>query len=119
MAPLPRKSQFLEIWMDGWCRLCRRSQSWCERRDPEGRLVFRDFRGVDDAELPLERAAHEGSMWVRADDGTLHRGFAGWLLIMNALPGWRWLGRLAGVPPLVWFGPPVYHLVARIRHMIP
>jgi predicted DCC family thiol-disulfide oxidoreductase YuxK len=109
----------IEVWMDGRCRLCRRSQAWCEQRDRDQRLVFRDFRIADDAELPLHRDAHEGSLWVRADDGRLQRGFAGWLLIMNELPRWRWLARVAAMPPFRWFGPPVYLLVARFRHLVP
>ncbi len=105
--------------MDGMCRLCRRSQAWCERRDRDQRLVFRDFRSFDDAELPLRRDAHEGSLWVRTDDGTLHQGFAGWLLIMLELPRWRWLARVAAMPPFRWFGPLIYLLVASFRHAIP
>jgi predicted DCC family thiol-disulfide oxidoreductase YuxK len=118
VARSPDGRQHLEVWMDGMCRLCRRSQSWCERYDRNHRLVFRDFRSVDDAELPLRRDAHEGSLWVRAGDGRLHRGFVGWLLIMNELPRWRWLARVAGTPPFRWFGKPIYLLVARFRHVI-
>lgn len=104
--------------MDGSCPLCRRSQQWCELRDREDRVVFRDFRNTDDGDLPVERAAHEETMWVQTGEGALHRGFAGWRLIMGEIPRWRWLARIAGVPPLRWIGPPLYRLVARLRHRI-
>jgi len=116
---LPRSAhnpQPLEVWMDGSCQLCRLSQTWCEVRDHEDRVAFRDFRTTDDLDLPVERAAHEESMWVRTGDGTLHRGFAGWRLIMREIPRWRWLGWVAGLPPLRWIGPGIYRLVARLRH---
>ncbi len=102
--------------MDGSCPLCRRSQAWCELRDRDDRVVFRDFRGTDDVDLPVERAALEASMWVRTGAGTLHRGFAGWRLIMGEIPRWRWLAWISGLPPMRWIGPPVYRLVARLRH---
>ena len=112
-------SRQLEVWMDGDCDLCRRSQAWCELRDPEDRIAFRDFRGARDLDLPVNREAHEKSMWVRAEDGTLHQGFAAWRLIMLEIPGWRWLASLTGLPPFSWFGPPIYRVVARFRRHLP
>ncbi len=104
--------------MDGSCPLCRRSQAWCELQGSADRVVFRDFRNTDDGELPVERAAHEETMWVRTRTGTLHRGFAAWRIIMSEIPRWRWLGWVAGLPPLRWLGPPVYRLVARFRQRL-
>ena len=113
--PATENPQQLEVWMDGGCRLCRRSQTWCEQRDRDERVIFRDFRDTDDVDLPVTRKAHEQSMWVRSGDGELHRGFAAWRLVMNELPGWRWLARISGLPPFKWFGPTIYRLVARYR----
>ncbi len=109
----------LDVWMDGGCHVCQRSQRWCERRDPEGRVQFRDFRSVDDADLPVTRADLEVSMWVRDADGQMLSGFAAWRRIMAELPGWRWLARLSGLPPVSWVGPTLYRLVARNRHRLP
>ena len=108
----------LEVWTDGNCRLCRRSQAWCERRDSEGRLRFRDFRTADREELPTSYARHEGTMWVQESDGSLAEGFAGWRLVTQRLPGWRWLAVAAGFPPLRWIGPPLYRWVAKIRYRL-
>jgi len=119
MTPGTHGSRPLEVWMDGGCSLCRRSRTWCEARDTSESMVFLDFRGADDADLPLDREAHQKSMWVRADDGTLHEGFAAWRLIMQEIPGWRWLATLTGQPPFSWFGPPIYRLVARFRRHLP
>jgi predicted DCC family thiol-disulfide oxidoreductase YuxK len=111
-----RTTQQLEVWMDGECGLCRRSQEWCEIRDRDRRLRFRDFRTADDRALPAPRATHEGSMWVADTDGSLLEGFAAWRRIMTEFPRWGWLARLAGLPPLSWLGPPLYRLVAAHRH---
>ena len=108
----------LEVWMDGECGMCRSSQRFCEKRDPDGRLRFQDFRVASDADLPLDRNAHETSMWVRDNDGTLLEGFAAWRRIMAELPRWRWLATLSGTAPIRWIGPTLYRLVARFRFVL-
>jgi predicted DCC family thiol-disulfide oxidoreductase YuxK len=108
----------LEVWYDGDCPICRRSRSWSERRDDEARLDFRDFRSTADDELPAPREVHRSTMMVRTPSGRLLQGFAAWRRILAALPGWRWLSRLAGVPPLRWIGSALYRLVARYRHRL-
>jgi predicted DCC family thiol-disulfide oxidoreductase YuxK len=105
----------LEVWTDGDCVVCRSSRQFCEKQDPEGRLRFQDFRVAADADLPLDRAAHETSMWVRDGDGKLMEGFAAWRRIMAELPRWRWLAALSGVAPIRWIGPTLYRLVAKFR----
>lgn len=113
------EKQSAEVWYDGDCALCRASRHWCEERDrPPGRLVFRDIRSAHDDELPVARTAAEASMWVRDSRGRLAAGFDGWCMIMDELPGWRWLARLSRVPPFCWLGPPVYRLVARSRRLL-
>lgn len=109
----------LEVWYDGQCPLCRASRDWCAARDPDGRLEFRDVRSATEVELPVSPAAAEASMWVRGADDSLAGGFAGWRRILAELPGWRWLARVSGVPPLRWLGPPAYRVIARARRLLP
>lgn len=109
----------LEVWYDGQCPLCRASRDWCAARDPDGRLEFRDLRSATEVELPVSPAAVKASMWVRGADGTLAGGFAGWRRILAELPGWRWLARVSGAPPLRWLGPPAYRVIARARRFLP
>jgi predicted DCC family thiol-disulfide oxidoreductase YuxK len=109
----------LEVWIDGDCGLCQRSRSWCELRDNGDRVRFKDFRSTADSELPVARGDLEASMWVRDPSGRLFDGFAAWRMIMNELPGWRWLARLASTPPLMWLGPPLYRVIAKNRHRLP
>ena len=106
----------LEIWMDGECRICQASQAWCELRDPQQSFEFRDFRSADEDELPVDREDHEASMWVRDSDGGLYDGYAAWQKIMAEIPRWRWIARLVSLPPLKFFGPPLYRWIAANRH---
>jgi predicted DCC family thiol-disulfide oxidoreductase YuxK len=115
MTTAPKDTHNLEVWMDGACTLCQRSRTWCELRDTRDQIGFRDFRVEDDDELPVARAAHEASMWVQTADGEIAGGFEAWRLIMSAIPGWRWISWIAGLPPFCWLGPPVYRLIARHR----
>ena len=115
MDPFTDESRRLEVWMDGECVLCRRSRAWCELRDRDRRLSFHDFRSADDRDLPAGRRDLESSIWVRDDGGNLVQGFTAWQRIMGELPRWKWLARLASLPPLTLIGPVVYRIVAANR----
>ena len=108
----------VRIWYDGDCELCRRSRAWCEVRATPSRLRFIDFRALPDGQLPVPRSELESSIWVKTDDGDFLRGFDAWRQVLLAVPRWRWLAWLSGIPPLRWIGPPFYHLVARVRNLI-
>ncbi len=108
----------LEVWIDGDCGLCQRSRVWCEIRDSDDRLSFTDFRSAADPDLPVTRGDLEESMWVRDQSGRLLEGFAAWRVIMNELPGWRWLAWIFAVPPLRCLGSPLYRLIAKNRHRL-
>jgi predicted DCC family thiol-disulfide oxidoreductase YuxK len=110
-----KETPMLEVWMDGNCRLCQTSRTWCELRDRNARIRFVDFRNTRDEDLPLPRGDHEESMWVRDDDGDLLAGFAAWRRVMSELPGWRLLAWLTAIPPFNLIGPPLYRLIAAHR----
>lgn len=106
------ESRQLDVWIDGACELCLKSRAWCELRDLDRRLTFNDFRSAEESDLPVDRRDLEFSMWVRDGQGNLLEGFAAWRRIMGELPRWRWLARLASLPPLSSIGPTLYRLVA-------
>lgn len=108
----------LEVWYDGACPICRRSRAWCERRDRDGRFVFRDFRSAEDDQLPTARERHEATMMVSTPSGGTIEGFSAWRRILAALPGWSWLARLSALPPLRWIGALGYRLLARWRNVL-
>jgi predicted DCC family thiol-disulfide oxidoreductase YuxK len=111
--------EVIEVFYDGACPLCSASRRWAEERDPDGRLAFRDLE--DPAAAGCIPAAFEepgGAMWVRLAGGETASGFAGWLAVLRALPGWRRLARALGLPPVRWAGGRVYRFVARHRHAL-
>ena len=101
--------------MDGECGLCLKSRAWCEARDRNRHLNFRDFRSADEKDLPVSRQDLESAMWVRDDHGNLLGGFAAWRRIMAELPRWKWLARLTSLPPFTLIGPALYRFVAANR----
>ena len=105
----------LEVWYDGECVLCQGSRRACEIRDTEKRLVFRDFRMIEETNLPVARDQHEATLWAKTSDGKLFSGFDAWRRILASLPGWHWLAWLTGVPPIPTVGRPLYALVAKMR----
>jgi predicted DCC family thiol-disulfide oxidoreductase YuxK len=112
----PEEEQRLQVWVDGGCELCRRSRAWCELRDRDGRIDFHDFRSAREEELPVSREDLEASMWVRDRTGNVLEGYAAWRRIIGELPRWRWLARLASLPPFILIGPAFYRLVAANRY---
>jgi len=105
----------IQVFYDGACELCSSTKAWANARDVAGRVRFVDFRDASVGTLPVTRAQLEREMWVRRADGTLCSGFAATCAVLAALPRWRWLGALIGVPPLPWLGILVYRIVARHR----
>lgn len=109
----------LEIWIDGDCAVCRRSERWCVQRDPNARLTFVDLHAPGREDLPGSREAMIETVHVRHPDGAVSTGFDAWRDILSELDSWRWLARLAGLPGFKQLGPLIYSILARNRHRIP
>lgn len=114
-----KNSPVLEIWIDGQCALCRRSEQWCSSRDPLGRMVFVDLRVPVNENPPGSPEAMVDAVHLRLPNGAVITGFDAWRRILMELDGWRWLARLAGLPGIRKLGPAVYSFLARHRHRIP
>ena len=52
---------------------------------------------------------------VRRSDGRLVSGAAAFAELWKATPGWRWLGHVAALPPLVWIAEGAYRLFLLVR----
>jgi len=110
--------QPLEVWIDGACSLCRRSEQWCTVRDRDHRLRFRDLHEAGNDKLPRSREAMITSVHLRLPNGTIATGFDAWRHILRELPGWRWLVAVAGLPLFRRLGSKIYDAVARNRHRL-
>ncbi len=118
MSLTTRDPLVLEIWIDGDCEVCRRSEKWCSARDERRRLRFIDLHATDSVDPPGSPEAMIRAVHVRDADGTVRTGFDAWRRILAELDGWRWLAWAAGLPGCRHLGGFAYSLAARNRHRI-
>jgi predicted DCC family thiol-disulfide oxidoreductase YuxK len=111
-------SRGLEIWIDGDCTVCRRSQRWCDARDHRRTLIFRDLHNPNGSEPPAALEDLLQEVHVRRSDGTVASGYDAWLFVLDELPRWRRLASLGTWPPIRWIGRIAYSIVARWRHRL-
>lgn len=106
------------IYFDGECAFCVRSLAWLRRADRDGVLLFHDANDPLNI-LQLQKIAKgpldiRRSMWAVVSSD-LHEGYHAFRVAFLAVGGLGWLGRLMGLPPLLWGGPLVYQIIARNR----
>jgi 3-demethoxyubiquinol 3-hydroxylase len=89
----------LTVLYDGACPLCRREIALYRGLPALRPLAFIDVSDATAALPPgAERAQLLARFHVRQSDGTLADGARGFIALWSALPGWRWLARLAVLP---------------------
>jgi demethoxyubiquinone hydroxylase (CLK1/Coq7/Cat5 family) len=123
MQPMPEQkpaplcpTSTLTVLYDGACPLCRREISLYRGLPASEPLAFVDVSDTAAALPPgAERARLLARFHVLRADGSLASGARGFVALWAALPGWRWLARLAalpGVTPLMELG---YRAFLRLR----
>ena len=94
----------LTVLYDGSCPLCRREISVYQSLTPLQAVSWQDVSG-DACGLSAEDQQQLMSRFhVRREDGELLSGAAAFVALWLAMPGWRWLGRMArfpGVTPIL------------------
>ena len=100
MSKTPR----LTVLHDGSCPLCAREIAVYRAADRAGALAFHDVSSADaGAEVHgLSRQAAMARFHVVTAEGRTLSGAAAFIALWCALPGWRWLGRVASLPGLPW-----------------
>ena len=97
-----RESLPLTVLYDGACPLCRREIGVYRGLQPLQQDSPVCFADVNDAALPLPPGTTREQLLarfhVRGRDGVLLSGAQAFLALWAALPGWRWLARLARLP---------------------
>jgi len=98
-APPIDPCQALTVLYDGACPLCRREVGVYRDLTPLQPLAWQDVSQPQLA-LPPGRTQAEllARFHVQRADGVLLSGAAAFAALWSALPGWRWLGRLAALP---------------------
>lgn len=109
----------LTVYYDGACPVCRHEIALYQRQPGAERCAWVDVSaGASDAIAgDLRRADALARMHVRRADGRLVDGAAAFIALWQALPATRWLGRIAGVPPLPWLLELGYRGFLRVRRL--
>jgi predicted DCC family thiol-disulfide oxidoreductase YuxK len=92
----------IEVFFDGACPVCAREIAFYRDRPGAEGLCWVDAAQAGPGALApgLTREAALARLHVRRADGSLVSGAAAFAEIWRRVPGFRWLGRLLGVPPL-------------------
>jgi predicted DCC family thiol-disulfide oxidoreductase YuxK len=101
---------------DGECPMCQRARDWIAARAAPGAIELmpcQDPARPDRAPQVSDAACMEAMQLVA--DGRVYAGERAVPRILDATPGYRWLGALMRIPGVLLFARPVYALIARNR----
>jgi predicted DCC family thiol-disulfide oxidoreductase YuxK len=98
-APAPATST---VYFDGSCPLCQAEIGYYRRADQAGAICFVDVSEA--GAVTPEGVTQQGAMarfHVRAADGQVLSGAAGFVEVWKRLPQWRWAARVAALPGML------------------
>jgi predicted DCC family thiol-disulfide oxidoreductase YuxK len=106
------------VLYDGACPVCRREIGLYQRSEGADAVAWCDVSRP--AALPegLTGEAAMARFHVIDARGELKSGAEAFIALWLSLPRWRWLGRIASVPPLPWLLERLYRGFLRIRPMV-
>jgi predicted DCC family thiol-disulfide oxidoreductase YuxK len=87
--------------------------------DTGNRLQFRDYNDsavAQETPFPVDELARQ--MHVHVPATGWFEGYRAWIEVLRVLPGWHWIARVAGIPPLSWIGQLSYRFFAANRYRI-
>jgi predicted DCC family thiol-disulfide oxidoreductase YuxK len=89
------------VYFDGACPVCSREIAMYQRQPGADALCWVDVTRCGEGDLGegLTREAALARLHLRQGDGRLVSGAAAFTSMWQALPRWRWLGRLLGRGP--------------------
>ncbi len=92
----------LTIYYDGACPVCRRERERYTRwlGEQAGQVIWFDITGQEERLRAegIDPAAALTALHVRDARGRIHRDIPAYVLLLGAVPRWRWLGHLMGLP---------------------
>ena len=110
-------SDRLTVFYDAACPLCHREIAFYRRREGADRICWIDVNSQDCGELApgLSKERALARFHVLDGEGRLISGGPAFARLWQALPGFRFYGRILGRAPLVWLLDPAYNLFLRLR----
>jgi predicted DCC family thiol-disulfide oxidoreductase YuxK len=112
-----REQALCTVYFDGACPVCRREIAHYRSRAGGESIAWVDASGCDEDALGpgLDRVRAMQRFHVRRPDGSLVSGAAAFAEIWRQLPGLRWAGRLASLPPVLAVLEAGYAFFLRVR----
>jgi predicted DCC family thiol-disulfide oxidoreductase YuxK len=95
-----KQSHPVTVYYDGSCPLCTKEIGLYQRAEGGESVNWCD---VSQNTTNLDGLSQEQAMarfHVKGADGVMQDGARAFILLWISLPRWRWLGRIASVPPL-------------------
>lgn len=116
-AAVPARAGELLILYDGACPLCAREIAHYQGLPAVAPVRFSDVSAAPDGDLGcgIDRRAALARMHVVEPDGTVVSGARAFIALWKRMPGWRWLARIASVPPAPWALEAAYRGFLRLR----
>ena len=108
----------LTVMFDGACPLCRREVGLYQALSPLEPVAWLDVSQATASMAAEDRARYLARFHVRQRDGQLLSGAAAFVALWQAMPGWRWLGRLGTLPGVTPMLELLYRGFLRIRPAI-
>ena len=107
----------ITVFFDGKCGLCSREIRHYQKIAPVGRFCWSDIASDPS---PLEsvnvtQVAALERLHAQSEDGAIHVGVDAFLIIWAALPRWRLLGRIIGLPGCYQLAGKLYNKFAKKR----
>jgi predicted DCC family thiol-disulfide oxidoreductase YuxK len=115
--PATATAPALTVYFDGACPVCSREIAVYQRQAGAQACAWVDVSQCSEETLGpgLDKNRALARLHVRRADGGLVDGAAAFVLMWQALPATRWLGRVAAVPPLPWILEGAYRAFLRLR----
>jgi len=104
------------VYYDGACPLCRREIGFYQGRRGSDAIDWVDISSDPSRlgpDLSCEAALRR--FHVRDRTGQLLDGAKAFAALWREMPGFRWLGRLVRIPPILWLAERSYNLFLKIR----
>ncbi|HEX4916397.1 MAG TPA: demethoxyubiquinone hydroxylase family protein [Limnobacter sp.] len=99
MSKPSSNEECLTVFYDGSCPLCRREIALYQGLKTDQAIAWKDV-SAEQTELPAncQRDTLMRRFHIQSPQGELQSGALAFATLWQALPGWRWLGRLAKLP---------------------
>ena len=108
----------LTVLFDGSCPLCRREVGVYQSLKPLTPVAWQDVSQATQGLTPELQARYMARFHVQTESGELLSGAAAFVALWQAMPGWRWLGRLGALPGMTAVLEVCYKGFLRIRPRI-